>query len=542
VAAANITPAYDHIVVVIEENHSLNGIIGNAQAPYLNLLAHGGALLTNFHAVAHPSQPNYFALYAGTTFGISDNGIYKLPGPTLATVLQDAGKTFAGYMEPPGLWAVNPWVSFAEGKSVERDVDTIPQSGNFSALPDVSFVVPDLDDDMHDGSVATADQWLKDNLGGYAQWAATHHSLLVVTWDEDDYSANNLIPTILFGANINPGTYDASYTHYDLLSMLAGASALTAPNNGALAAGLGNGIFSVSTSHWIASVDAGVHPAGWMPTAFGDFNHDGTSDVFWFNSTTGGAEVWLLSNGTWSASVDIGSHPAGWQPAGVGDFNHDGTSDVLWFNATTNDSEIWEIVNGHWDASVDLGSHPAGWRPAGVGDFNHDSTSDVLWYNPANGDTEVWTISNAQWAGSNDLGAHPPGWQPAGVGDFNHDGTSDVLWYNPATHDAEISMMANDKWARSVDLGVHPAGWQPAGIGDFNHDGTSDVLWFNATTNDAEIWEIMNGHWAASVDLGSHPAGWTVSGVGDFNHDGNSDILWRETATGRIEEWLIGSN
>ena len=67
-------PAYSHIVVVVEENHNYDEIIGNtAQAPYINGLAAGGALLSNYDAVAHPSQPNYFALYAGSTFGTTDD-------------------------------------------------------------------------------------------------------------------------------------------------------------------------------------------------------------------------------------------------------------------------------------------------------------------------------------------------------------------------------------------------------------------------------------------------------------------------------------
>ena len=61
------TPAFDHIVVVVEENHAYNEIVGNAQAPYLNSLASGGALLTNYHAVAHPSEPNYLAKGASSS-------------------------------------------------------------------------------------------------------------------------------------------------------------------------------------------------------------------------------------------------------------------------------------------------------------------------------------------------------------------------------------------------------------------------------------------------------------------------------------------
>ena len=426
--ASNITLAYDHVVVVVEENHAFNEIIGNSQAPYINSLANGGVVLTNYHAVTHPSEPNYFAMYAGSTFGVADDGNYNEPDPTLGTVLQSGGKSFLGFVETASPRKHNPWESFPEGTSVERNFSAFPTTagGNFAALPDVAFVVPDLNDDMHDGSVATGDQWLKTNIDAYAQWATTHHSLLVVVWDEDDASAGNQIPVVLYGANVNPGSYSDAYNHYDLLSTLAGSSSLTAPNNGATAAGLGSGIFKTSLSHWSASVDVGAHPAGWLPTLTGDFNHDGTSDLLWFNASTNDTEVWSLSNGKWSSSSDLGLHPAGWQPAGSGDFNHDGTSDLLWFNATTGDVEIWKISNGKWAGSADLGSHPAGWQPAGIGDFNHDGTSDVLWYNPTTNDIEIWKISNGQWAGSVNIGTHPAGWQPVGVGDFNHDGTSDV--------------------------------------------------------------------------------------------------------------------
>jgi len=531
-------PAYDHIVVVVEENHSFGEIIGNPQAPYINSLASGGALLTNYHAVTHPSQPNYFALYAGSTFAVADSGIYNLPDPTLASVLQAAGKTFTGYIEASSPRKHNPWESFPERTTVETNFSTFPAAANFSSLPDVSFVIPDLNDDMHDGSIATADTWLGNNIDAYAQWAMTHHSLMVVVWDEDDSSAANQFPGILYGANIDPGTYGTSYNHYDLLASLAGSFALTAPNNGAVAAGL-SGMFKTSLAQWSASLDIGAHPAGYSLALAGDFNHDGTSDLLWYNASTRDADLWKLSNGQWAGSVDVGLHPAGWAPVASGDFNRDGTSDVLWFNAATNGLELWILSNGHWAGSVDIGTHPAGYQPVGAGDFNRDRTSDVLWFNPSTGDVDLWKMSTGQWAGSVDIGKHPAGYQPVGIGDFNHDGTSDILWFNAATRDVDLWLIQNGQWAGSIRIGTHPAGWSIAGVGDFNRDGTSDVLWFNAATNDVEIWEISNGHWAASVDIGAHPAGWSIAGVGDLNHDGASDILWRETATGRIEDWLL---
>jgi len=537
--ASNVMPAYDHIVVVIEENHALGEIIGNPQAPYTNSLASGGALLTNYHAITHPSEPNYFALYAGSTFGVADDADYAEPDPSLATVLQAAGKTFIGYVDPGSPRKHNPWESFPEGFSIERSTGAFPT--DFSQLPDVAFVVPNLNDDMHDGTIQQADTWLQNNISAYAQWALTHHSLLMVVWDEDDSSAGNRIPGILHGANINPGTDNTSYSHYDILASLAGSSGLTAPNNGATAAGLGAAIFKTSAAHWAASVDIGIHPAGYTPALTGDFNHDGTSDLIWYNATTHDADLWKLSNGQWAGSVDIGAHPAGWSPIASGDFNHDGTGDVLWFNPATNALDVWKLANGQWAGSADIGAHPAGYQPVGTGDFNNDGTSDVLWFNPSTGDVDLWKISNAQWAGSIDIGPHPAGYAPAGIGDFNHDGTADILWFDPATNDVDLWLVQNGHWAGSIDIGAHPAGSSIAGIGDFNRDGTSDVLWLNAATNHAEIWEIRNGRWAASVDLGAHPAGWIIAGVGDLNHDGATDILWRETASGRIEDWLLAA-
>jgi hypothetical protein len=200
-------PAYDHIVLVMFENHDYDEIIGNSQAPYINQLAAGGALLTNYTALAHPSQPNYFALYAGSTFGVTTDNQYTEPDPTIATILQGAGKSFTGWVEQNGVdFNHNPWESFPEGTSVEKDFAAFP-SGNFASLPTVSFVTPNVNDDMHNGTVAQGDAWLQANLGSYAQWAKDNNSLLIVTWDEGDISPNNQVPAILYGAHVVPGTY-----------------------------------------------------------------------------------------------------------------------------------------------------------------------------------------------------------------------------------------------------------------------------------------------------------------------------------------------
>jgi hypothetical protein len=81
----------------------------------------------------------------------------------------------------------------------------------------VSIVVPNLNNDMHDGSVSTGDTWLHNNLDAYVQWATTHNSLLIVTFDEDDGSEANQIPTLFVGSMVGHGQYNETIKHFNVL-------------------------------------------------------------------------------------------------------------------------------------------------------------------------------------------------------------------------------------------------------------------------------------------------------------------------------------
>ena len=216
-AAGNL-PRPDHVVVVVMENHALGEIVDPDRAPFIDGLAEGGALFVNAFAVSHPSEPNYFALFSGSTQGVRDNGDYMFDAPTLAGALAKTGKSFIGYVEPGSPRKHNPWESFMNSRDVERNLSEFPS--DFSRLPNVSFVIPNLDHDMHSGSVRDGDAWLKAHLGAYAEWAKTHNSLLIVTFDEDDYSAGNRIPTIIYGARVRPGRYAGRISHYSVASTL----------------------------------------------------------------------------------------------------------------------------------------------------------------------------------------------------------------------------------------------------------------------------------------------------------------------------------
>lgn len=240
-------PRYDHVVVVVLENHGPGEILGISDTdqppvPYINnVLVPGAALMTASYGLQHPSQPNYYWLFSGSNQGITTDEPPILPDGTntvnstarnLYTELQALcrPKTFIGYVEgyegsadltsPGGVFSYSGTIASEPGTTGELDnvVRHMPWAGfanvpenvtvgfssfgpDYDALPDVSFVIPALQHDMHnfdfgaaaensdittsDTSMANADAWLQQQINGYAQWALTHNSLLIVTTDED---------------------------------------------------------------------------------------------------------------------------------------------------------------------------------------------------------------------------------------------------------------------------------------------------------------------------------------------------------------------
>jgi len=252
--AQNDIPQYDHVIIVMEENHGYHQVIGTASAPYINQLAKNGVLFTNSYAIGHPSQPNYLALFSGSTQGTTGDeclqGKTPFNTPNLGAALIEHKFSFRGYaqdMPKAGfldctyqasnytighLYARKhcPWVNW-----LGTGVNTIPTTcslpmthfpKDFTKLPTLAFVVPDMDHDMHNigisgdaNAIRRGDEWLKANIAEYAEWAKKHNSLLIVTWDEDDSSSKNKnkIATIFYGAKLLGGKYDFPINHYNLL-------------------------------------------------------------------------------------------------------------------------------------------------------------------------------------------------------------------------------------------------------------------------------------------------------------------------------------
>ncbi len=231
-SAPGTLPRPDHVVVVVFENKDAADVTDTDDASYLRSLATRGAQFTDAHGEAHPSQPNYLALFSGSMQGVPDDRCpVDLHGGNLARQLLDAGLTFTGYSEglpAPGYTGCggrdyarkhNPWVDFADlPASINQPFSAFP--ADYASLPTVSFVVPDLCNDMHDCDVPTGDAWAQRNLGPYVDWATTHNSLLVVTFDEDRGRMANHIPTIVVGAGVVATTSDQRIDHFALLRTL----------------------------------------------------------------------------------------------------------------------------------------------------------------------------------------------------------------------------------------------------------------------------------------------------------------------------------
>lgn len=248
ICAQKTLPVPDHIVIVILENHSYAQIINSPEAPYINSLVKysNSALFTNSYGIGHPSQPNYLALYSGSDQGVkNDHMPKKIPFSTsnLGRQLIDTKRTFITYSEDLPFVGFNGeysgnyvrkhnpatnWIGTGENQIpayTSQPLTAFPSS-NFDSLPTVCYLIPNQSNNMHNGSIKRADTWIFSNLNNYINWAKNHNSLLILTFDEDNYISNNKILTIFNGGMVKGGKYSKTITHYNILRTIEDMYAL----------------------------------------------------------------------------------------------------------------------------------------------------------------------------------------------------------------------------------------------------------------------------------------------------------------------------
>lgn len=239
------------------ENEEYASVIGNASAPYQNQLASTYALSDAYYAVSHPSLPNYLALIAGSTFGVTDDclpsqcaGIAP-DATTLASLLDTSRLTWKGYSESmpapcsqsnsaDGLYFPkhNPFVYFSSitgnsGSGATSDyckAHVVPldqlwldmQSGR---LPNFSFIAPNICNDAHSCPLSTGDKWLSTVVPKIINSSSFSSTALFVIYDEgspsDSAGGGGQVVCVLVSPFARQGfASHASYTHYSLLATI----------------------------------------------------------------------------------------------------------------------------------------------------------------------------------------------------------------------------------------------------------------------------------------------------------------------------------
>ena len=237
---APAVPNFDHIFVIIMENHTFAQIIGAADAPYINQLAASYGLAASYTAITHPSLPNYLALTGGDTFNLTTDctDCFQNAPNIAADRIAAEGKTWRAYMESmpsagflgdsyPYMQKHDPFVYYDDIRTVPAQLaNVVPYTqlatdlASAATTPNFVWITPNMTDDMHDGTIAQGDTWLSTAVPAILSSPAftTQKSLLFITWDENDDSAGNQVPTLVIADGVPKGfRSQIAYNHYSLL-------------------------------------------------------------------------------------------------------------------------------------------------------------------------------------------------------------------------------------------------------------------------------------------------------------------------------------
>lgn len=219
-----------HVFLIVMENHSFDQAMTGR---YTALLAANNGVAENYHAITHPSVPNYLAMTSGQTWGVQDDSYHLLPaGADLGSQLTKAGVMWRAYMEgmtsrgcidspvpyDPGH---NPF-AFYGGQCPPNVVPLTSLTGDLAAkTPRFVWITPDMCHDTHNCAVSIGDEWLRgqvEEITGLKAWA--DGGVLFITWDEDDGSADNRVLTLVLTPGQGHRSSRQRYTHYSLLATM----------------------------------------------------------------------------------------------------------------------------------------------------------------------------------------------------------------------------------------------------------------------------------------------------------------------------------
>ena len=241
-------PTFAHVVLVVEENHSYGDVINNSSMPYLNSLASQYGLATQYFANAHPSLPNYLMLTTGQMEATTDTFTGTIDDDNIVREFVNAGKSWKAYLEsipstgylgddsPPYTKRHDPFAYLSDVQDSSSQAANLVPFAQFAsdlannALPQDSFIAPNLNDDAHDGTLAQADSWLQTNIAPLITNSAFQSSgLLAIVFDEGDESdiahGGGQVACVLIGTKVKPGYQSTTfYQHQSLLRLIMASS------------------------------------------------------------------------------------------------------------------------------------------------------------------------------------------------------------------------------------------------------------------------------------------------------------------------------
>ena len=243
-------PASNHVVLVVEENHSYSSVIGNSAMPYLNNLAAKYGLATQYYANTHPSIGNYFMLTTGQIVTNDDSFTGVINVDDVVDHLQTAGKTWKSYAESlpyagytggdayPYVKRHNPFSYFSEVVNSSEKNNLVPftqfaKDLTNNQLPNFSFIVPNVVDDAHDGTLQQADTWLSQNIAPlFKNPTFQKDGVLIIVFDEsttsDTQGGGGHVAALVIGPQVKSGYQSGStYQHQSTLKSLLAALGVT---------------------------------------------------------------------------------------------------------------------------------------------------------------------------------------------------------------------------------------------------------------------------------------------------------------------------
>jgi len=503
-------PGVNHIIWIWFENRE-NTAITAATAPNFTSFAAANVNMTNFYGVTHPSQPNYLDAFSGSNQGVLDDAHYTIPAnvDNLPKQLAAAGKSWRSYeqnfpgncsdadsanggIDGPGVAGQyvrkhNPAISFESVRLDAAQCANIQPLANFDPLVNFAFVVPNMINDMHDGTTAQGDTFLQNFLPLVTASPDFAHTLLIVSFDEGSTNTNGggHIYTAIKAPWLAARTVTTTYNHFSMLRTIEAIYGL--PFLGAAAT---------------ATTMTEILPP---PRGSFDFDGDGKTDLSIFRPAAG--EWWWSKSSTGgNGAVQFGQSTDKLAPV---DFTGDGKTDVAFWRPSTG---FWFVLRSDDFSFYSFPFGATGDLPAPA-DYDGDGKADAAVFRPS---TSTWFISKSS-GGTQITAFGAAGDQPDNA-DFDGDGKSDIAIFRPnGANGAEwwIQRSSNGtvfalQFGTSTDKTV---------AADYTGDGKADIAFFRPSNAN---WFVLRSE---DLSFFAFPFGSVgdIPAPGDYDGDGKTD-------------------